>query len=74
MQNGVVKVMSPLLVSPYDRYHHKHCCYYSPEKLRDFDYPEDGKSCVFELGLTFLHIFTLEPCQNIYNGFEVKQD
>lgn len=41
LESGLVKVAHPLLVSPYDRYQHRHNCYYSPEKLADFDYAED---------------------------------
>jgi hypothetical protein len=38
MDDGVIKLVSNLIVSPYDRFQHKHNCYYSPEKLYDFDF------------------------------------
>lgn len=40
----------------------------------DFDFSEDEKSVIFELGITLIHILTLKSCQDIYNGFEVMQD
>jgi hypothetical protein len=58
-----------LIVSPYDRYQYKHNCYYSPEKLIDFDYYEDNKCMVYELGLSLLHILTIKDCRSFYNGF-----
>ena len=66
--------MNPLIVTEIDRFERKHRTYYSPEKLSDFSFEDDEKSCVFELGLTLLHILSLKDCKNIYNGFEVKQD
>lgn len=30
MKDGLVKLMTPLVVSPYDRFHHRQNCYYSP--------------------------------------------
>lgn len=46
-EDGIIKICSPLIVSPYDRLQHRHSCYYSPEKLADFDYSEDSKSALF---------------------------
>jgi hypothetical protein len=74
MPGGLIKLCSPLIVSPYDRFQHRYNCFYSPEKLADFDYSEDEKSAIFELGITLIHIFTLRDCKDIYNGFEVQQD
>jgi hypothetical protein len=41
MPGGLLKLCNPLIVSPYDRFQHKYSCFYSPEKLADFDYGED---------------------------------
>lgn len=69
MPDGQLKLINPLMVSPYDRYQHRSTCYYSPEKLLDFDFNEDSKSVIFELGMTLLHVLTLQDCQSCYNGF-----
>ena len=67
--------MHPLLASSYDREQRDNRCYYSPEKLLDFDFEEDGKCVVFELGMTLLHALGLRDChEDCYNGFEVMQD
>lgn len=74
MPSGMIKVVSPLMVSLEDRFQYKSWCYYSPEKMSDFDFQDDCKSCIFELGITLVHLFTLKDCHDIYNGFEIMED
>lgn len=74
MPSGMIKVVSPLMVSLEDRFQYKSWCYYSPEKMSDFDFEDDCKSSIFELGITLIHLFTLKDCRDIYNGFETMED
>ena len=74
-ETGELKLLHPLMVSPFDREQRDSRCYYSPEKMMDFDFEEDEKCSVFELGLSLIHIISLRDChEECYNGFEVMQD
>lgn len=62
------------MVSGCDRWRYRSGCNYSPQKIYDFDYEEDAKCGIFELGVTLMHIINLKDAKGIYNGFEVKRD
>lgn len=47
MPSGMIKILSPLMVSTYDRFQYRNSSYYSPEKMSDFDFEDDSKSAIF---------------------------
>lgn len=69
MPSGMIKIMNPLMVSSFDRDQYQNSFYYSPEKMTDFNFDDDVKSSIFELGITLVHLLALQDCHDIYNGF-----
>ena len=57
------------MVSSFDRDQYQNSFYYSPEKMTDFNFDDDVKSSIFELGITLVHLLALQDCHDIYNGF-----